>query len=277
MRQIGALALGIWYSFVLSFFLASSAKQLSSGYHFSNSPGSENYVLLGVAWCLGVAIAAGLAACASKSHPTLISTCTAAFVAVPLFGFSYAAVKIGGADPLLPPLLFGWQPSVVLWGVVFGLLMIFIAAIVGASVRESEAVLEPGILGIRGVHWLWLWVPMAFWALQIPDCLYLIWLEFAVGWHWVFHPSLWFNWRYLLFGFFGIGFTALPINFLLTGIAQALGSLADDEEASTAWKFIKSGVGTAIILSGVLIYFAYWILWHLPIISGPEGPWWIIH
>lgn len=166
MRQIGALALGVWYSFVLSFFLAFSANQLSSGYHFSSSANTGHYVLLGIAWCLGVTVAAGLAACASKSHPALISPCTAAFVAISLFGFSYAAVNTGEADPLLPPLLFGWQPTVVMWAIVFGLLMIFASAIVGLSVRELETVLEPGILGIRGVHWLWLWVPM---ALHQPD------------------------------------------------------------------------------------------------------------
>jgi hypothetical protein len=270
MRQIGALAVGIWYACVLLVFLTLGTQYLS----INQKP--DHYVLLSMSRLLGVSIAAGLAAFASKRYPMLISICTATFVAILLFGASYASVNIGGADPLLPPLLLGLRPSVIIWSLVSGMLMILIATAIGLSVRQSEAALEPGILGIRGVHWLWLWVPMALWALQIPDCLYLMWLEFALGWHWVFHPSLWFDWRYILYCMFGMGLTALPINFLLTGIAQALESLIDEDETSKAWKFIRYGIGMAIILSGVLITSAYWILWHLPIISGPEGPWWII-
>jgi len=101
-------------------------------------------------------------------------------------------------------------------------------------------------LGIHWGHWYWLWLPISLWAGAIPGVLYLLWLFLATGWHWLFHPSLWFAWHWWLYSIFGAFFIVLPYSLLTTGIEEALKVLSTGKErgmggAAVAVRFMGWG------------------------------------
>src|SRR5712691_11513431 len=219
MRQVGAFLLGFWYSLSIASSLGEAIKSLAD----DKSQGfGEHYILVGIAWLIGIGLAAYIAGVASSKYPLTLSILTV----LPLPILYSVVLLVYGGEGLsyrLPPLMFGWSPTAIGFVFIFSLILLGTGYFVGISARttliegrndsEDEQLYDSQsktILGIRWGHWYWLWFPISLWAYAIPGVLYLLWLWLATGWHWLFHPSLWFDWHWWLYSLFGGFFIALP-------------------------------------------------------------------
>jgi hypothetical protein len=266
MRHFGAAFMGVWYSLVLASSLVVGVKSLSN--EISGGPGSH-YVILGIAWLAAVGFAAFLAGETSRTYP--LALCFSA--ALPVLALYFFYWEEGAGSYRLPAPVFGWGPTVATY--TRGLLLLGIgASFVGGLAAQSELqrgrAEENQILEVPRGHWLWLWIPISSWAGAIPGALFLLWLTVAAEWHWIFHPSLWFNWRWWLFlQVGGIIFTGLPYILLSTGLSEAWDILSSGRQrgiskTAIAFRFIAWGYGCAVVGCWLSMFIGFWIFSHLP-------------
>lgn len=286
-RQIGAIVMGVWYSLIISSGFSEAIRNLSN--ESSVSGFGEHYVLIAVTWLAGVFIAATLAGLASRTHPIAVSMLTSAPLPA-LYTILLLTLGGRGLDYELAPLVFGWRPNALGFIFILCILTLAIGFLAGKVAYELAAQEELSngtnqsrfVLGIRWGHWLWLWIPVWSWAGISAVCLYLAWLALAMGWHWVLHPSLWFIWRWILYGFFGLSFTILPFGLLIEGIENSLATLSSDTQLAiskgrVALRFVGYGFGMAVLGAILSMQVAFWILSKLPIVSEGGKPWWVLH
>jgi hypothetical protein len=283
MRQIGATFLGLWYALTLSTSLVGGLKLLS-GEHSQGL--GQHYVLAGLLWACGVGIASYFAGLRSQKYPVLVAVLCAL---LPPLLFTVLLLSSGGGlelDYIAEPFAFGWTPSA---NFVFGSLsvLVLMAGLAGGLQARVELQSASGeyasddelTLGVKKSHWWWLWFPMSSWACALPSAVYLCWLLLASGWHWIFHPSIWFNWRWWLFFSLGSFTTYLPYTLLTAGIGGAWDALARgrSEGASAvrvSLRFMGWGYGCAFIALWISVLAGEWVFSKLPIISERQ-PWWI--
>jgi hypothetical protein len=284
MRQIRALFLGLWYAVSLAPSLVAGLKLLSGDY--SRGGLGQHYVFAALLWACGVGMSSYFAGLKSLRYPVFIG-CVSAFLPPLVFSI----VVFGSGETLTmerdtEPLLFGFSPTAneILLGVSVLVILAGLAGGIAAFSTLREQSEYPSnnelTLGVRNRHWLWLWFPMSTWACALPSALYLFWLLIASGWHWVLHPSIWFNLRWWLFFSLGAVTTYLPYSLLTTGISQAWGALADARSegksaVSTALSFIGWGYGCAFVALWASVLAGEWVFSKLPIVSDGK-PWWIL-
>lgn len=287
MRSVGAVLFGIWYSLVLSSGFSDAIRILSS--ESDTSAFGKHYLLTAATWFIGVGLAALLAGLASRTHPLAVSILSSTPAPL-LYAWVFLSVGANWLDYQLEPLIFGWSPNAVGFAFVVCVLTLAVGTSAGLMARtmldkedDDESASDPsgGFLGIRWGHWLWLWIPIWSWSYLMGLALYVGWLALATGWHWAFHPSLWFNWKWLLFGTFGIGFTVLPITLLGEGIGNALETMEIRNTLTLSrwgkiFRFLGYGYGMAVFGTMLSLQLAFWILSHLPLVAGKELPWWIL-
>ena len=283
MSQIRSVFLGLWYASTLATSLVAGLKLLAR----DHSPGlGVHYVLAGFLWACGVGLSSYFAGLRSQRYPVLVGVVSA--LLPPLL---WALLLFPGTgdlqvDYVIEPLAFGWTPSV---GALFFALSVIVvlAGMIGGLQARFElhrtsveyTTDEQLTLGVRRGHWLWLWFPMSTWACAMPSAVYLVWLLLASGWHWVLHPSIWFNWRWWLFFSIGAVTTYLPYTLLTTGIGEAWEALARGRENGqsairVAMRFIGWGYGCAFCALWISVLVAEWVLSKLPIVSDGK-PWWV--
>ena len=279
MGQVRSVFLGLWYASALATSLVAGLKLLAR----DDSPGlGDHYVFAGLLWACGVGISSYFAGLRSRKYPVLVGVLSAL---LPPLLFVILFLPRGGTlefDYRPEPLAFGWTPTAVT--VFFALsLMVIIAGAIGGLAARSElveyATNKELTLGVRRRHWLWLWLPMSSWACAMPSAVYLCWLLLASMWHWALHPSIWFNWRWLLFFSIGAVTTYLPYTLLTTGIEGAWQALAHGREKGqsalrVALLFIGYGYGIAFFAVWTSVLLAQWALSKLPIVSDGR-PWWV--
>lgn len=281
-QQIRALFLGLWYASALATSVVGGLKLLAD----DHLPGlGTHYVFAGILWAAGVGLSSYFAGVRSQKYPVIIGTLSA--LLPPLL---FAIVLFPRREDLeftypMEPLPFGWTPGPFAAFIGLSVIVIIAGTIGGLQARsflrsgESETD-EQLTLGIKRRHWLWLWIPMSTWACALPSAVYLIWLVLALGWHWIAHPSIWFNWRWLLFFSFGVMTTYLPYAFLSTGITEALAVVSQHHDPRPSAKqaltrFIGWGYGCAFLGVWISVLVAEWVLSKLPIVSDGK-PWWIL-
>ena len=271
---VTASVIGGLYSIILAGSLVWGVKILSP----PEAP-DTHYLLNSIAWIAGIGIAARLAALLSRTFRTAVGV----IAAIPASLVWIALIM--QSDSKLPALAFGWEPSAFAFGTVL-LVLSLVAGIVGGASAEAitfedsaENTMTYYIGQIRPRHWWWLWFAISSWLGMLPTVAYLLLLTLATGWHWMVHPSLWFNWRWFLFFSFGAMFTYLPYAALATGVQEALAVLAEGKKrhlrpVQVGLRFLGWGYGYAMLGSIALSFVGFWILSKLPVASE-STPWWV--
>jgi hypothetical protein len=268
-----ATVIGAFYCAVLASSLTWGVKSMSP----RDAP-DTHYVLNSLAWLTGTILGGYLAAILSRSARTavaVISIIPASLVWI---------LVISESDSVLPAIL-GWEPPAYIFGTVL-LVLSIIGGVLAGSAADSAISRIPDresytdiARNVNHPHWWWLWIPISVWAGLVPGIGYLLWLAIATGWHWIFHPSLWFSVRWFFFLSIGITFTYLPYTAFATGVQIGLSILAHakprGQRIHIALHFLLWGIGCAVGATLALSFVGFWILEKLPIASE-KAPWWMV-
>jgi len=258
-------------------------------------PWADHFVLFLLLSVTAILIGSFIAGFTAKRKGRILGAILTIPIFIPYFFFWIfnGAPKISPYGQVFFPLSFWgwWIWDIPLW--LYGLVMLilfFAAGIIGGhrgqlfAEEDKQFDTEPkrkSLFNIWWVHWLWLWIPIQYLALDIFRFGYTIWLDFALGWHFAFHPSLWFQWQWWLYGLFGIGISWMPIGILLLGYFKAFEVLAEGwrrglGKLQVVWRFLVFWL-LVPVGANIINVFVLWIFSNLPIILPQSGrPWWII-
>jgi len=227
-----------------------------------------------------VALGSWIGGIISKTRPVAVAFIGSLGYPVTIISW-FAIYGPEGFNYEMAPLVFGWRPNPLGYICLLAVLSPFLGYLGGRaaelSVEDTSSDQSP-LCRVLAIHWLWLWFPLSSWAFIFPSMVYLFWLALAAMLHWMFHPSLWFNWRWDVFLSWGVLFTYFPLALWWAGVTKACAVLGDGEEnglgrLQVALRFLGWGYGAAMFGSSAMSFIAFWALDKLPIASAHK-PWW---
>lgn len=274
--KLGAFAatlVGMWYSLTFASAGSIGAKFVSGG-----NPDSH-YFLDSLAWLVGTALGAALACILARSRRWLVAILST----LPSAGiFVVAAVLLGHEK--MEPLLFGYEPPVILYCSIFALLSVLAGPFVQVSLFNAspDDELIQQLRTIRPRHWLWLWIAAWAWVSMIPVVIYYLWLQIVTVLYTSVHPKLWFDMHWEGDVFLGLMPGFVGIAALIYGIELSLGAIsksgATRPEYSVRQKVLRFLGGTVLlvsIVSGFLLNWGISNLKNMPVAQG-TNQWWIL-
>ncbi len=291
MRQIGALIIGVWYSLVLALCFDGLITELTVEKEYGAY--GAHYVVRTILWLVAIYLGGLLAGLVSKKYcrwMSFFSTLPAAALVI-FFIFDHASEFL---QYQLLPRVFGWQPTYLGGSLVFFIFSSLMAVLAGANARHilneeedekkmggipTSATDELRIFGVRWIHYVWLWIPIACWASLAVITLFVVNVDLNLGWFWAQHPGLYSNWRWWVYGILAIIVTCLPFGFLKVGMRRSWIPLIADRGLGMApvlLRFLAYGVGLAIVASLIVNSLALYEFAQLPVAGPMPHPWWML-
>lgn len=290
MRQLGALVIGIWYTLVFAYCFDSVVTQLTVT--SENGAYGAHYVVRAVVILVAVYLGGLFAGLVSKKYARYMSFfSTLPVVALAIFFiFDHSAEFVRYQ---LLPTVFGWRPTAGGGALVFFIFSTLMAMLAGANARhilnEEEDEKKLGgippsptdtlrIMGVRWIHYVWLWAPIACWCSLWLISLYIITIDLNLGWFWAQHPGLYSDWRWWVYGIVVIMVTCTPFAFLKIGMNKSWVALVADRGLGLApvlVRFLGYGVALAIVASVIVDSLVLYGFAKLPAAGTIPHPWWM--
>jgi len=227
-------------------------------------------------WTVGIGIGIAIAVCLARSSAVLVGGISSLLMS----GLLLSLLLLGAGEGESDVSIWGFRPSPSQFLVAIAALTLMsglLGTVGGKAMRDDESLAGP-ILGIRGGHWFWLWLPVYAWVAILPTGIYYLWLEIISSGYVLIHPSLWFDeaWTEGWTITFGIaGFAAL-----MYGVQISIFNVSAvcSFEVRTRKRVLQFLLGTLILagpVANILFRIAIHSLKHLP--DGiTTNPWWIL-
>jgi hypothetical protein len=270
LNPIAAVLVAMWYSLT-------AAGAMSSGFHFLYEHSPNDYFLAqNLMWTVGIGIGIAVAVCLARSSAVLVGGISSLLMA----GLLLSLLLLGAGEGESDVSIWGFRPSPTQFLVAIAALTLLsglLGTVAGKAMRDDESLAGP-ILGIRGGHWFWLWLPIYAWVAILPTGIYYLWLEIISSGYVVIHPSLWFDeawtegWT-ITFGIAGFAALMYGVQISIFNVSAACSS-----EVRTRKRVLQFLLGTLILagpVANILFRIAIHSLKHLP--DGiTTNPWWIL-
>lgn len=286
-RKTWGVLLGMWIAgCVFGGFEKGIIYLMRDKYSYDASPWGDHYLLRIIVDAISGGTGAALAGFVGRRLGGVLGF----LVNVPYLLLCGGVVLFGVGSVMDQPIFGKWHPPLSGWAAVT-FLAIAAAGVLGGFLGEKSypdlAHLDEGrgrktLLGIWWGHWLWLWLPFQFFTTELVLPLYLMWLEFALGWHFAVHPSLWFRPSWWLYLTFGAGIAWIPVALVIWGYAKAYEVVAFGRDQhgfrwwQSVWRFLAWWAGAPLVARLVSMGLVWWLS-HLPVkIAKSHMPWWII-
>jgi hypothetical protein len=270
LHPAAAVVMALWYGLV-----AGGAMSKGFAYLYENSkndyPLAQNSM-----WIVGIGIGVALAACLARNSLWTVGAVSSSI----MFCLLLSLLLLIPSDQPGQVSVLGFTPSASNFMIGVGILTLFsglLGTSLGIAMRADET-WAGTILGIRGRHWFWLWLPLYAWVAIFPTAIYYVWLEVISTGYVLIHPSLWFDeawtdgWT-ITFGF--AGFAAV-----IYGIGLSLDSVSSTRSTNvrTRTRVLRFILGTLVMVgpvANILFRIAIHSLKHLP--DGiTANPWWVL-
>jgi hypothetical protein len=270
LNPIAAVFVAMWYSLT-------AAGAMSSGFHFLYEHSPNDYFLAqNLMWTVGISIGIAVAVCLARSSAVLVGGISSLLMS----GLLISLLLLGAGEGESDVSIWGFRPSPSQFLVAIAALTLLsglLGTVGGKAMRDDESLAGP-ILGIRGGHWFWLWLPAYAWVAILPTGIYYLWLEIISSGYVLIHPSLWFDeawtegWT-LTFGIAGFAALMYGVQISIFNVSAACSS-----EVRTRKRVLQFLLGTLILagpVANILFRIAIHSLKHLP--DGiTTNPWWIL-
>jgi hypothetical protein len=270
LNPIAAVLVAMWYSLT-------AAGAMSSGFHFLYEHSPNDYFLAqNLMWTVGIVVGSVIAVCLARSSAVLVGGISSLLMS----GLLLSLLLLGAGEGESDVSIWGFRPSPTQFLVVIAALTLLsglLGTVGGKAMRDDESLAGP-ILGIRGGHWFWLWLPVYAWVAILPTGIYYLWLEIISSGYVLIHPSLWFDeawtegWT-ITFGIAGFAALMYGVQISIFNVSAACSS-----EVRTRKRVLQFLLGTLILagpVANILFRIAIHSLKHLP--DGiTTNPWWIL-
>jgi len=270
LNPIAAVLVATWYSLT-------AAGAMSSGFHFLYEHSPNDYFLAqNLMWTVGIGVGIAIAVCLARSSAVLVGGISSLLMS----GLLLSLLLLGAGEGESDVSIWGFRQSPTQFLMAIAALTLLsglLGTVGGKAMRDDESLAGP-ILGIRGGHWFWLWLPVYAWVAILPTGIYYLWLEIISSGYVLIHPSLWFDeawtegWT-ITFGIAGFAALMYGVQISIFNVSAARSS-----EVRTRKRVLHFLLGTLILagpVANILFRIAIHSLKHLP--DGiTANPWWIL-